>query len=131
KRIYYIGGRTNSPQKVNTFLLDLSSDFTAISPNFVEVFGLENMPSLAWTAACLEKEVNTIYIFGGADASQSSLFQGDTIYKIKPSSDTSFNWTILPKQGDVWPIARDAIFPIIDKLSRIFVWGGRNGNNSQ
>ncbi|CAG8583626.1 10794_t:CDS:2 [Ambispora gerdemannii] len=128
EKIYYIGGRTASPQKVNTFLLSLSSDFTATDPNFVQVSGLENMPLPVWTAACLEKD-NTIYIFGGTVASQPSLPKANTLYKIKPTSnDTFLNWTTSsPSQGDnTWPSARDGIIPIIDNDSRIFVWGGRN-----
>ncbi|CAG8454830.1 12552_t:CDS:2 [Ambispora gerdemannii] len=128
KKIYYIGGRTGSPQKVNTFLLDLSSDFTANEPNFIQVFGLENLPSPVWTAACLGKD-NTIYIFAGTDGSRSNLPKVNTLYKIKPSmsDDVSLSWIASsPNQADTWPSARDGIFPIIDSLSRIFVWGGRN-----
>ncbi|CAG8590588.1 4840_t:CDS:2 [Ambispora leptoticha] len=84
------------------------------------------MPSPVWTAACLGKD-NITYIFGGTDASQSSLPEVNTLYEIKPLNDTSLSWTTSsPKQGDTWPSARDGIFPIIDNLSRIFVWGGRN-----
>ncbi|CAG8537371.1 692_t:CDS:2 [Ambispora gerdemannii] len=126
-KIYYIGGRREPPQKIIPFILDLSSDFTAVNANFIQVVGLENMPSSpAWTAACLEKN-NTIYIFGGTDGSQAGLPKLNTLYKIEPSGDNSLNWIkFSPNQGDIWPSARDGIFPIIDKLSRIFVWGGRN-----
>ncbi|CAG8621944.1 4643_t:CDS:2, partial [Ambispora gerdemannii] len=128
KKIYYIGGRTESPQKVNTFLLDLSLDFTANKPNFIQVLGLDNMPSPAWTAACLGKD-NTSYIFGGTDASQLVLPKVNTLFKIKPSisDDVSLNWIASsPNQAETWPSARDGIVPIIDNHSRIFVWGGRN-----
>ncbi|CAG8605179.1 4084_t:CDS:2 [Ambispora leptoticha] len=127
KKIYYIGGRTNS-QKVKTYLLDLSSDFMVTNPNFTQVFGLENMASPAWTAACLEKEDNSIYIFGGRDASQSALPKLNTMYKIKPSNDTFLDWTAASSQnqGNTWPSARDGIMPVINNQSRIFVWGGLN-----
>ncbi|CAG8590569.1 4839_t:CDS:2 [Ambispora leptoticha] len=125
-KIYYIGGRTASPRNFNTFLLDLSSDFSATDPNFVQVSGLEYMPLPTWTSACLGED-NIIYIFGGTDASQPSLPEANTLYEIKSLNDTSLSWTTSsPKQGDTWPSARDGIFPIIDNLSRIFVWGGRN-----
>ncbi|CAG8522495.1 9258_t:CDS:2 [Ambispora gerdemannii] len=86
------------------------------------------MPSPVWTAACLGKD-NTIYIFGGTDASQTNLPKVNTLYKIKPSisDDVSLDWIASsPNLADTWPSARDGIFPIIDNHSRIFVWGGRN-----
>ncbi|CAG8668599.1 5674_t:CDS:2, partial [Ambispora leptoticha] len=129
KKIYYIGGRAESTQTDNAFQLDLSSDFAVDDPNFTnftQVLGLENMSSPTWTAACLGKD-NTIYIFDGTDASQSSLPKINTLYKISLSNDNFLNWVAFsPNQGDTWPSARDGIVPIIDNLSRIFVWGGRN-----
>ncbi|CAG8503832.1 14085_t:CDS:2 [Ambispora leptoticha] len=133
KKIYYIGGRTkeNLTSNDDAFLLDLSSDFAVDEPNFTnftQVSGLENMASPTWTAACLGKD-NTIYIFGGSDGSNSSLPQTNTLYKISRSSDNSLIWTeVSSNQGDTWPSQRDGIVPIIDNLSRIYVWAGRNKN---
>ncbi|CAG8561197.1 6301_t:CDS:2 [Ambispora leptoticha] len=129
KKIYFIGGKTTPPQKINTYLLDLTSDFIVTKPNFVEVFGFGNgnISSPVWTAACVKKEDETIYIFGGSDASQSTLPKVNTMYTIKLSNDTFLDWTTsLPNQGEAWPSARDGIVPVIDNLSRIFIWGGFN-----